>query len=189
MRIYLKDQARNFEKLLTALISTPVMKFDKTRLREKVTEIDIRYAGDLGSLDLKFFFEYSIFPTNIMSVMTQWQLEKRKMEIGDTILQQVFIPPMHFLSQKIVFGVRINRIIDEVDQKGFSYETLEGHVERGESTFLIERSEYGLRFKIKTFSIPGNFFARLAGPIFTLPYQTYCTRSALENVKRQIESL
>ena len=109
------------------------------------------------------------------------------MKIGDTILQQVFIPPTKTFSQKIVFGVRINSIIDEAERTGFSYETIEGHVEKGESTFTIEKGDGGLIFKIETFSEPGNLLTKLVGPIFTVPYQTYCTRTALENVKRQIE--
>lgn len=109
------------------------------------------------------------------------------MKIGDTILQQVFIPPTKTFSQKIVFGVRINDFIDETERKGFSYETIEGHVEKGESTFTIENINGGLIFKIKTFSEPGNLLTKLVGPIFTVPYQTYCTRIALENVKSQIE--
>ena len=110
------------------------------------------------------------------------------MKIGDTILQQAFIPPTKTFSQKIVFGVRINSIIDEAKRKGFSYVTIEGHVEKGESIFTIEKSQGGLIFEIKTFSEPGNLLTRIVGPIFTVPYQTYCTRTALENVKRQIEN-
>jgi hypothetical protein len=165
----------------------PVTKFDKARLKEKVTMTDID-REDFENIDLDFFFNYMIFPSDIMSFMTQWKMEKRGMKIGDTILQQVFIPPVRIFSYKILFGVRINNIIDEVDRKGFSYETIEGHVEKGESTFLIERTENRLIFKIKTFSEPGNLLAKLAGSFFALPYQAYCTRRALKNVKKQIES-
>jgi uncharacterized protein (UPF0548 family) len=58
----------------------------------------------------------------------------------------------------------------------------------GESTFTIEKSgESKLFFKIHTFSKPGNFLTKLVGPFFSIPYQSYCTKKALENVKRQIE--
>ncbi|NBW36199.1 MAG: DUF1990 family protein [Cytophagia bacterium] len=163
------------------------MTFDKTKLKEKTTTIKINTERTLGQLNLDFLFDYKIFPSNIMTFMTQWGQEKRKMKIGDTILQQVFIPPTRIFSQKIVFGVRVNDIIDEAERKGFSYETIEGHVEKGESTFTIEKGQDGLIFKIKTYSEPGNLMTKLVGPIFTVPYQTYCTRVALENVKRQIE--
>ena len=168
-------------------MTKPTMTFDKTKLREKTTTIDIKTKGTLGQLNLDFLFDYKIFPSDIMTFMTQWRQEKRKMKIGDTILQQVYIPPTKTFSQKIVFGVRINSIIDEAERKGFSYETIEGHVEKGESTFTVEKGDGGLNFKIKTFSEPGNLLTKLIGPIFTVPYQTYCTRTALENVKRQIE--
>ena len=164
------------------------MTFDKTKLKEKTTTIGIKTKSTLGQLNLDFLFDYKIFPSNIMTFMTQWGQEKRKMKIGDTILQQVYIPPTKTFSQKIVFGVRINRIIDESEIKGFSYETIEGHVEKGESTFTIEKGNSGLIFGIKTFSEPGNLLTKLVGPIFTVPYQAYCTRTALENIKRQIEN-
>ena len=163
------------------------MTFDKSKLEEKTTTIDIKSEKTLEQLNLEFLFDYKIFPSNIMTYMTEWGQEKRKMKIGDTILQQAFVPPTKTFSQKIVFGVRINNIINETDRKGFSYVTIEGHVEKGESTFTIEQADSGIIFKIKTFSEPGNLLTKLVGPIFTVPYQTYCTRTALENVKRQIE--
>jgi len=187
MKIYLTDQADNFEGLLKQLTTKATMTFDKTKLKEKTTTIDIKTEKTLGQIDLDFLFDYKIFPSNIMTFTTQWGREKRKMKIGDTILQQAFIPPTKTFSQKIVFGVRINNMIDESDRKGFSYVTIEGHVEKGESTFIIEQGDSGLIFKIKTFSEPGNLLTKLVGPIFTVPYQTYCTRTALENVKKQIE--
>jgi hypothetical protein len=165
----------------------PVMNFDKTRLKEQVTTIAIN-RKDLKNIDLSFLFDYMIFPSNIMSFMTQWSQEKREMKIGDTILQQAFLPATRMFSCKIVFGVKINNIIDEAYRKGFSYETVEGHVEKGESTFTVEQIKDGLIFKIKTFSTPGNLLTKLTGPFFTLPYQAYCTRRALRNVKQQIES-
>ena len=168
-------------------MTKPTMTFDKTKLKDKTTTINIKTEKTLEQINLDFLFNYQIFPSNIMTFKTQWGLEKRKMKIGDTILQQAFIPPTRTLSQKIVFGVRVNTIIDEADRKGFSYETIEGHVEKGESTFTIEKDDHGLIFKIKTFSKPGNLLTKLVGPIFTVPYQTYCTRAALYNVKRQIE--
>lgn len=187
MRIYLTDQTSNFEKHLEQLIAKPIMTFDKTKLKEKTTTIDVKSERTLDQLNLDFLFNYKIFPPSILTFLTEWGHENRKMKIGDTILQQAFIPPTKTFSQKIIFGVRINDIIDEAERKGFSYVTIEGHVEKGESTFTIEKSNGGLIFKIRTFSEPGNLLTRLVGPIFTVPYQTFCTRTALFNVKRQIE--
>jgi hypothetical protein len=161
--------------------------FDITKLKEKTSTIHIKTQRTLGQLKLDFLFDYKIFPSHIMMFKTQWEQERREMKIGDTILQQALIPPTRMFSQKIIFGVRINSIIDEKERKGFSYVTIEGHVERGESAFTIEKSDNGLIFKIKTFSEPGNLLTKMLGPIFTVPYQTFCTRTALENVKRQIE--
>lgn len=111
------------------------------------------------------------------------------MQVADTIAQQVYIPPIKIFSQKIIFGVRICEIINQTNKKGFSYETLDGHVEKGISTFTVEQLNEKVIFKIQTFSSPGNFFTKLVGPVFSVPYQTFCTKTALKNVKRQIENI
>jgi hypothetical protein len=166
MKIFLQDQSHLFDQHLNALMSQPVMAYNRLLLRKKVSSIDLHNDGTLNDINLDFFFDYFIFPPHITCFRSQWSIEKRKMKVGDTILQQVFIPPFQFISQKIIFGVRINSIIEKELRKGFSYETLAGHLERGESTFAIEQTDKGLIFKIQTFSEPGNFLSKLAGPIF-----------------------
>lgn len=110
------------------------------------------------------------------------------MSVGDTIVQQVHIPPLRVFSQILIFGVRIKEIIDERYRKGSSYETLEGHVERGISTFTIEQVDNKIIFEIRTFSAPGNILKKLSGPFFSIPYQTFCTKAAIENVKTRLEN-
>ncbi|RAW01483.1 hypothetical protein DQQ10_10795 [Pseudochryseolinea flava] len=165
------------------------MTFDKTTLQEKVTIINIRTALRLEDSNVDFLFDYNIFPSHIMTFLTQWSSEKRSMKVGDTILQQVFFPPVKNFSQKMIFGVRINDVIDDAKRKGFSYVTLEGHVEKGESIFTLEEAEAGLIFKIRTFSKPGNLLTTLVDTFLTSPYQAYCTRAALANIKRQLEQI
>jgi uncharacterized protein (UPF0548 family) len=138
-------------------------------------------------LQLDFLFDYKVFPSNILSFYPQWINEGRRRKINDTIVQQVFIPPINNFSQKIIFGVRINEIINDPNKKGFSYETLEGHVEKGVSTFTLEQVQDRIIFNIQTFSKPGNLLTQMLGPIFSLPYQAFCTKAALKNVKRQLE--
>jgi hypothetical protein len=189
MKIYLLDQKSKFEKHLDFLKKQPIMEYDKSTLKEKISIVEIQTTKKIEELNLDFLFKYQIFPDKILTFTTQWTVENRRMKLGDTIAQQVYIPPIKLFSQKIVFGVRINEIIDEDVRKGFSYETLEGHVEKGISTFTIEQLENQIIFKIHTFSSPGNRLTKLLAPIFSIPYQTYCTNKALKNVKQQIEGL
>jgi uncharacterized protein (UPF0548 family) len=163
------------------------MHFDKSSLTEKVSLIKINSSRRLDHVNLDFFFNYNIFPSSILTFKTQWESENRKMQVGDTVVQQVFIPPFKTLSQKLIFGVRINSIVDAPHRKGFSYETLEGHVERGESMFVLEQHDDGLIFKIQTYSEPSNSLVKIFASWAALPYQRYCTRMALENVKQQIK--
>ncbi len=188
MKVYLSNQKNKFKKHLEDLKSKNVMIYDKSKLVEKITQIPIDKEKTIDEIDLEFLFDYKIFPSNILIFKTQWNDENREMKIGDTILQQVFLPPIKSFSQKIIFGVRIKEIINQENIKGFSYETLEGHVEKGISTFTIEELNQKIIFKIHTFSTPGNILSKLLAPIFSIPYQTYCTKQALKNVKQQIEN-
>ena len=189
MKIYLTNQAEKFPKHLEFLEQQPVKQYERSKLTEKTTVISIDTRKELQKLDTHFFFDYKIFPTNIMTYLTQWGFEKRQMQVGDTIVQQAFIPPSRHFSQKMIFGVRINEIINEPTRIGFSYETLIGHVEKGISIFTIESTkDKKTIFKVHTFSEPGNFLTKLVGPFFSVPYQTFCTQQGLLNVKRQLES-
>ena len=185
MKIYLTNQ--NLKHHLNLLKTKKVMFFDKEKLKETISIQEINTTKKLNEIDLRFLFNYNIFPDNIMTYYTQWNDENRAIRIGDIIAQQVYIPPIKSVSQKIIFGVKINEIIDEIDKKGFSYETLEGHVEKGISTFTVEEQDHKIIFKIQTFSKPGNLLTSLLGPIISVPYQTYCTKKALKNVQNQIE--
>lgn len=172
---------------LRRLKKEQVMVYDAALLKEKITTVEIKTKKHIDEVNLDFLFAYDIFPDNIMTFKTQWQDEQRKMQINDTIVQQVYIPPVKRLSQKIIFGVRIKEIIDQPDRKGFSYETLNGHVEKGISTFTVEQENQRLIFKIHTYSCAGNLLTKLLGPIFSIPYQAFCTKSALNHVKKLIE--
>ena len=189
MKVYLKDQQFNFPAHLEFLKMQPVSDYDIAGLTEKTSSIVINTNKELAELNTGFFFDYKIFPSRIMSFLTQWSYEKRQMNTGDTIVQQAFIPPVNFLSQKIIVGVRINEIINETNRVGFSYETIQGHVEKGVSTFTLEKSADKTVFKIHTFSKPGTFLSKITGPFFSIPYQSYCTRQALKQVKLQLENL
>ncbi len=165
------------------------MMYDKTTLREKTTVMHIDTRCSLVQLKTKFLFDYEIFPNNVMSHLTEWKYEHREMRIGDTIVQQVYLPPTRRLSQKIIVGVRISEIVNEPTRQGFCYDTIAGHVENGTAEFTVEQSSDGkIIFKIHTFSRPSILLARVVGPFFSIPYQSFLTRQALKNVKRQLES-
>ena len=171
MKVYLTDQSNKFPQHLEVLKRQGVMQYDRSKLTEKITLIPIASQKELQELNTDFLFDYKIFPSSIMTYLTQWGFEKRRMQIGDIIVQQVFIPPFRNLSHKIIFGVRINDIINDTKRIGFSYETLNGHVEKGISVFTIEKTaDQKTTFKVHTFSQPGNLLTRLAGPIFSVPY-------------------
>ena len=188
MKIALFNQKNRFKKYLNELKQVSVMSYDKNQLKEQITSIEISTGSNLKDLDLRFFFDYRIFPENILSGYPQWRDEERSIQAGDTILQQVYLPPIPKFSQKALFGVRIKEVIMEENRRGYSYETLKGHVELGISYFILEETSGKISFKIHTFSKPGNILTQMLGPVFSIPYQSYCTKQALRNVKRTIET-
>ena len=187
MKVYLTDQQPRFREHLEYFRNAPLMPYNRSDLKEITSTTPINTQTSLQQLDLTCLFDYHIFPTNIMTALPEWAAESRPMRAGDTIVQQGYIPPVRSLSQKIVFAVRINQIIDEPARRGFSYETVKGHVEKGISTFTVEQTGNGLIFKIHSISGPGHLLSRLVGPIFSAPYQAYCTRQALRHVRAQLE--
>jgi hypothetical protein len=185
MKIHLADQRNHFKKHLNHLGKKKVRFYVKSQLTNRITTVRLNTNKNINELNLSCLFEYKIFPENILTYLTQWEDEKREMRIGDNIIQQVYLPPIPKFSQKIIFGVRICEIINQANRKGFSYETLEGHLEKGFSTFTIELEGNNTVFRIQTYSSPGNAITKLV----VVPYQSFCTMKALKNIKRQIESL
>lgn len=61
--------------------------------------------------------------------------------------------------------VRVVRVLDEPDRRGFVYGTLPGHPERGEEAFLAERDAEGTWVHVRAFSRPATLLARLGGPV------------------------
>ncbi len=187
MRVFIRDQERDLHTHLEGLKKVPVMNYDINHLRATSSTVTIGSSTEPAKLLRSFLNDYDIFPPSIMISLSEWNVEQREMRVGDTIVQQVYLPPTPRSSLKVVFGVRIVEIIDEPQRKGFSYETLEGHVEKGKSTFVLEETIRGLEFKIHTHSTPGTLVAKFLGPVFSVPYQAYCTRRALQYVKGRIE--
>ncbi|MER5441709.1 DUF1990 domain-containing protein [Streptomyces sp. NPDC002790] len=60
---------------------------------------------------------------------------------------------------------RVVRVVRDGSRIGFAYGTLPGHPECGEEAFLVERDADGsVWFRIRAFSRPGRWYARVGGP-------------------------
>jgi len=71
MRIYLSDQSYKFKQHLDFLKDKKILDYDKSRLTEKLTTIDIKTNKNFDQLNLGFLFDYKIFPDNIMTFKNQ----------------------------------------------------------------------------------------------------------------------
>jgi Domain of unknown function (DUF1990) len=132
------------------------------------------------------FFDYRIFPREIMEFCAEWHFENRSMRVGDTIAQCARLP---FGLVKGLFAVRIQEIRRQQELCSFSYGTLAGHPEMGISYFQLAREEDSIAFRIATTSRPA-WLASCRGLVSLISgYQRYCTSLALQNVAAQLETL
>ncbi len=60
---------------------------------------------------------------------------------------------------------RIVAVVDDPTRFGFAYGTLEGHPERGEESFIVERDGATVTFHIRAFSRPADPLARIGAPV------------------------
>lgn len=65
-------------------------------------------------------------------------------------------------------------VVDEPRRKGFAYGTLQGHPERGEESFVVERDERDVVWlTITGFSRAGKWYTKVAGPLAVLLQHVY----------------
>lgn len=185
MQLFLRDQRARLAQFLSIFETRPLSYTDGFRLREQTTRLVVPTQlpmDDLTACNVTFLRDYQIFPKRILVFAAQWQIEQRRMRPGDLIVQQVFLPPTR-VSVKGVFAVRVLEVWSEPANVGFSYGTVEGHVERGISRFALQVSAGRLYAVIHTTSEPALLLSRVLGPLFTLPYQRYCTRKVVERMR------
>ncbi len=83
--------------------------------------------------------------------------------------------------------VRIVRVLDEPDRRGFVYGTRRGHPESGEEAFLAERDAEGTWVHVRAFSRQGTWWSRLGAPVSAAMQRRYTEkylRAAQEAVRR-----
>ena len=93
-------------------------------------------------------------------------------EAGATVALSVRLGPV-----VDVFGCRIVQVVDEPDRHGFAYGTLPGHPERGEESFILDRTEDGaVTFTVTVFAQGAQLITRLAQPLTNAVSSRYIDR-------------
>jgi uncharacterized protein (UPF0548 family) len=80
---------------------------------------------------------------------------------------------------------RVVYVVSEPDRRGFAYGTLEGHPERGEELFLVERVGGATFAEVRAFSRPGRWFTRLGGPVGRVLQRRFARRY-LDALEREL---
>lgn len=123
---------------------------------------------------------YQVFPPDLMDARV-CSADGRLRE-GTTIVQRVAIGPV-----TLEAGVRVIRVWQDRDaggaETGFTYTTLQGHPERGVSSFRLRRSTdaTSIDFLIDVRSRPGSWLTRLTRPA-ARRFQIRATEAALAYV-------
>jgi hypothetical protein len=180
VKIYLSNQNKFLKKHLNALKKESIAEYKQSNLRNKISKCIVK--SDFHTLSFDKFFDYLIFPSNILNALPQWIEEGREIKPGDTIVQQINIPPFSQTSVRLIVGVRVLEVINSSSIKSFSYETLNGHVEKGIAIFKVELVDDLTIFSIESYSAPNAILLKLLYPLASL-YQDYCTNKAILNAQ------
>ena len=113
--------------------------------------------------------------------------------------QRPMLLSARFLWIRLEFGVRINRVVDEIRDSddgpeqvwGYSYHTLAGHLERGEITFEVVKvlGTGAIFFRIHSFSQTGhisNWLYRIGFRIVGRRLQKRFAEQSLQNMRAQV---
>ena len=157
--------------------------FDGTEgvLDRYVRDVPVPDRSDVDAVFARLenrLLRYDVFPTRLMRAEI-CSADGRLYE-GTTIVQHVAIGP--FTLESAVRVVRAWRVEDaNLAETGFAYVTLEGHPERGVSSFRVSRDSSGqIEFAIEARSSPGSLLTRLGGP-FACRFQRRATEAALDH--------
>jgi uncharacterized protein (UPF0548 family) len=69
---------------------------------------------------------------------------------------------------RVIAPCRVTWAEDRPGRAGFAYGSLPGHPERGEESFVLDRDEDGTWLRIRAFSRPARWYARLGAPVTRL---------------------
>ena len=124
---------------------------------------------------------YEIFPPRLVSGV----LPRAPVEAGDTYgICYHFLPGIDFF-----FGGRVTDAFDgpagDGWRAGFTFRTLQGHVELGEETFYVAKDGQSgaVRVGLRSWSRPGLWLTRLAVP-YARRVQVRASHAALDHLER-----
>lgn len=160
---------------------------DHTPLPVRSTAIELGANAPLSKWNTEFFFDYQIFPAKVLRFCGEWQPHQRTMRVGDIIVQRLQIPP-YVPCCSLEFAVRIRSVVRDANRYSFAYETLVGHAECGVAEFILELQNDTLVFRIQTHSQPGIWMPKFADQWIAIPFQTWCTQQAMQQVRRRFRS-
>jgi uncharacterized protein (UPF0548 family) len=130
---------------------------------------------------VKAIMSYQIFPARMATPV----VERTPLQLGDVLgLRYPMLPGL-----SIFFAAKVIEMIDDenetVIRKGFTYRTLEGHIEIGEETFLVEKNRLTgeVTASLQAWSRPGHWLTRV-GYWYARWCQLDAGKKAIRNFQR-----
>ena len=113
-------------------------------------------SGKLFKKAADLLMRFRFYPKEVMSHASDFDLYERWAEVGDRIVQRIHL--LQFLGRPILDAVtmtEITSVIKEPHRCGFTYATVETHVEQGEWSVLLNwRSNGDIVIRIEAISRP-----------------------------------
>jgi uncharacterized protein (UPF0548 family) len=138
-------------------------------------------ADTLVARAVEVLMRYDVFPAHRMRhhVCTRGGI----LRTDALVIQRLFAGPL-----AVEAAVRVDEVFDERARggpAGFTYTTLQGHVERGTATFSVGLDGRGVPvLKIESWSRPGNALATMGRPLIRR-----IQRSSVQEALRHVQSL
>ncbi len=118
--------------------------------------IDNDLSGKLFQKSADRIMRYRFYPKDVMSHFSDFDLYERWVEVGDRIVQRIHLVKM--FGRPILDAVTMTEVVEVINEPrrcGFTYATVERHVEQGEWSVLVEWQENGdVRLHAKAISRP-----------------------------------
>jgi hypothetical protein len=131
MWILMKDRTTALHDYLNALREAPLSGEGWEQLPRRVSTIALDSREQDARRVAGCLFEYDIFPRQVMTSLSQWSAERRTMQVGDVIVQHVYLPAFLPFAIKLVFGVRVTDVFESSTCAGFSISDSGGTCGRG----------------------------------------------------------
>ena len=101
-------------------------------------------TGKLYRTASKLLMQYQFYPEDVLTHVSDFDVFERPIQVGDRIVQRVHV--FQLLGKPILDVITMTEVVQVIDEPrrcGFTYATVDKHVEQGEWTAVLEWQQNG----------------------------------------------